>query len=135
MPASSRNRPQPVTRDSKLIRTIADVGCALGTRGVTAEHHWRVNIPGSPQSDETQRGYWFPRVRERGRGSDGVNQHGRPDKMSVAPQRMSSRRCRGIFEAAAVGVPDRKAGETVKLLLLVPKDPIVSEADMPEYCK
>jgi long-chain acyl-CoA synthetase len=40
----------------------------------------------------------------------------------------------GILECAAVGVPDAKAGEAVKLVL-VRKDPKVSEADVRAYCE
>ena len=40
----------------------------------------------------------------------------------------------GILECAAVGVPDAKAGEAVKLVL-VRSDPAVSEADVRRYCE
>ena len=40
----------------------------------------------------------------------------------------------GILECAAVGVPDAKAGEAVKLVI-VRKDPGVSEADVRAYCE
>ncbi len=40
----------------------------------------------------------------------------------------------GILECAAVGVPDEKAGEAVKLVI-VRKDPKVSEADVRAYCE
>jgi long-chain acyl-CoA synthetase len=40
----------------------------------------------------------------------------------------------GILECAAVGVPDAKAGEAVKVVI-VKKDPSVSEADVRAYCE
>ena len=40
----------------------------------------------------------------------------------------------GVLECAAVGVPDERAGEAVKLFV-VRKDPVLSEADLAEYCK
>jgi long-chain acyl-CoA synthetase len=40
----------------------------------------------------------------------------------------------GVLEAAAVGVPDAKAGEAVKLVI-VRKDPSVTEADVRAYCE
>ncbi len=40
----------------------------------------------------------------------------------------------GILECACVGVPDAKTGEAVKLVI-VKKDPNVSEADVRAYCK
>ena len=40
----------------------------------------------------------------------------------------------GILECAAVGVPDAKAGEAVKVVI-VKKDPNVSEADVRAYCE
>lgn len=40
----------------------------------------------------------------------------------------------GILECAAVGVPDEKSGEAVKLVL-VKKDPKVTEADVRAYCE
>ncbi|GAP37520.1 long-chain-fatty-acid--CoA ligase [Piscinibacter sakaiensis] len=40
----------------------------------------------------------------------------------------------GVLECAAVGVPDAKAGEAVKLVL-VRSDPNVSEADVRAYCE
>jgi long-chain acyl-CoA synthetase len=40
----------------------------------------------------------------------------------------------GILECAAVGVPDAKAGEAVKLVI-VKKDPAVTEADVRAYCE
>jgi long-chain acyl-CoA synthetase len=40
----------------------------------------------------------------------------------------------GVLECAAVGVPDAKAGEAVKLVV-VKKDPAVSEADVRAYCE
>jgi long-chain acyl-CoA synthetase len=40
----------------------------------------------------------------------------------------------GILECAAVGVPDEKAGEAVKVVL-VKKDPKLSEADVRSFCE
>ena len=40
----------------------------------------------------------------------------------------------GVLEAAAVGVPDEKAGEAVKVVL-VKKDPAVTEADVRAWCE
>ena len=40
----------------------------------------------------------------------------------------------GVLECAAVGVPDAKAGEAVKVVI-VKKDPNVSEADVRAYCE
>ncbi len=40
----------------------------------------------------------------------------------------------GILECAAVGVPDAKAGEAVKVVI-VKKDPAVTEADVRAYCE
>jgi long-chain acyl-CoA synthetase len=40
----------------------------------------------------------------------------------------------GVLECAAVGVPDEKAGEAVKVVL-VKKDPALSEADVRTYCE
>jgi long-chain acyl-CoA synthetase len=40
----------------------------------------------------------------------------------------------GVLECAAVGVPDAKAGEAVKLVV-VKKDPAVTEADIRAYCE
>lgn len=40
----------------------------------------------------------------------------------------------GILECAAVGVPDEKAGEAVKLVI-VKKNPAVTEADVRAYCE
>lgn len=40
----------------------------------------------------------------------------------------------GVLECACVGVPDAKTGEAVKLVI-VKKDPDVSEADVRAYCK
>jgi long-chain acyl-CoA synthetase len=40
----------------------------------------------------------------------------------------------GILECAAVGVPDQRSGEAVKLFA-VKKDPNVTEADLVKYCK
>jgi long-chain acyl-CoA synthetase len=40
----------------------------------------------------------------------------------------------GVLECAAVGVPDAKAGEAVKLLV-VKQDPQLSEADIRRFCE
>ena len=40
----------------------------------------------------------------------------------------------GVLECAAVGVPDAKAGEAVKVVV-VKKDPAVTEADVRSYCE
>jgi long-chain acyl-CoA synthetase len=40
----------------------------------------------------------------------------------------------GVLECAAVGVPDEKAGEAVKVVI-VKKDPAVTEADVRAYCE
>src|SRR5512145_717991 len=40
----------------------------------------------------------------------------------------------GILECAAVGIPDEKAGEAVKLVI-VKKNPAVTEADVRAYCE
>jgi long-chain acyl-CoA synthetase len=40
----------------------------------------------------------------------------------------------GVLECAAVGVPDAKAGEAVKLVI-VKKDPAITEADVRAYCE
>jgi len=40
----------------------------------------------------------------------------------------------GILECAAIGIPDEKAGEAVKLVI-VRKDPAVGEADVRAYCE
>jgi long-chain acyl-CoA synthetase len=40
----------------------------------------------------------------------------------------------GIMECAAVGVPDEKAGEVVKVVI-VKKDPAVTEADVRHWCE
>jgi len=40
----------------------------------------------------------------------------------------------GVLEAAAVGVPDEKSGETVKLVI-VKKNPALTEADVRAYCE
>jgi long-chain acyl-CoA synthetase len=39
-----------------------------------------------------------------------------------------------VLECAAVGVPDEKAGEAVKLVI-VKKDPAVTEADVRAFCE
>ena len=40
----------------------------------------------------------------------------------------------GVLECAAVGIPDSKTGETVKLII-VKKDPALTEAQVREYCR
>jgi long-chain acyl-CoA synthetase len=40
----------------------------------------------------------------------------------------------GVLECAAVGVPDERSGEAVKLFV-VRKDPALTEADLAEYCR
>jgi long-chain acyl-CoA synthetase len=40
----------------------------------------------------------------------------------------------GVLECAAVGVPDERAGEAVKLFV-VRKDPALTDADLMDYCK
>jgi long-chain acyl-CoA synthetase len=40
----------------------------------------------------------------------------------------------GVLEAAAVGVPDERSGEAVKLVI-VKKDPALTEADVRAYCE
>lgn len=42
--------------------------------------------------------------------------------------------CPGVLECAVVGVPDEKTGEAVKLVI-VKKDPSLTEAQVKEYCK
>jgi len=42
--------------------------------------------------------------------------------------------CPGVLECAAVGVPDERSGEAVKLVI-VKKDPALTEAQVREYCK
>ena len=42
--------------------------------------------------------------------------------------------CPGVLECAAVGVPDEKTGEAVKLVV-VKKDPALTEAQVQAYCK
>ncbi len=42
--------------------------------------------------------------------------------------------CPGVLECAAVGVPDEKTGEAVKLVI-VKKDPALTESDVREYCR
>jgi hypothetical protein len=42
--------------------------------------------------------------------------------------------CPGVLECAVVGVPDDKTGEAVKLVI-VKKDPALTEAQVREYCK
>jgi long-chain acyl-CoA synthetase len=40
----------------------------------------------------------------------------------------------GVLECAAIGVPDEKSGEAVKLFV-VKQDPTLTEADLAEYCR
>jgi long-chain acyl-CoA synthetase len=40
----------------------------------------------------------------------------------------------GILECAAIGVPDEKSGEAVKLVI-VRKDPAITEAAVRAYCE
>jgi long-chain acyl-CoA synthetase len=40
----------------------------------------------------------------------------------------------GVLEVAAVGVPDEKSGEAVKLVI-VKKNPALTEADVRAYCE
>ena len=42
--------------------------------------------------------------------------------------------CPGVLECAAVGIPDEKTGEAVKLVI-VKKDPALTESDVREYCR
>ncbi len=42
--------------------------------------------------------------------------------------------CPGVLECAAVGIPDEKTGEAVKLVI-VKKDPALTETDVREYCR
>lgn len=42
--------------------------------------------------------------------------------------------CPGVMECAAVGVPDQKTGEAVKLVI-VKKDPSLTEADVRDFCR
>jgi long-chain acyl-CoA synthetase len=42
--------------------------------------------------------------------------------------------CPGVMECAAVGVPDEKTGEAVKLVI-VKKDPSLTEDQIREYCR
>jgi len=42
--------------------------------------------------------------------------------------------CPGVLEAGAVGVPDARTGEAVKLVV-VRKDPALTEADLAAYCR
>jgi long-chain acyl-CoA synthetase len=42
--------------------------------------------------------------------------------------------CPGVLECAAVGVPDEKTGEAVKLVI-VKKDPALTESEVREYCR
>jgi long-chain acyl-CoA synthetase len=40
----------------------------------------------------------------------------------------------GVLECAVIGIPDERSGEAVKLVV-VKKDPALTEADVREYCK
>ena len=40
----------------------------------------------------------------------------------------------GVLECAAIGIPDEKSGEAVKLFV-VKDDPTLSEADVASYCR
>jgi long-chain acyl-CoA synthetase len=40
----------------------------------------------------------------------------------------------GVLEAGAVGIPDARTGEAVKLVV-VRKDPALTEADLVAYCR
>ena len=42
--------------------------------------------------------------------------------------------CPGVLECAVVGVPDEKTGEAVKLVI-VKKDPVLTEAQVKEFCR
>jgi long-chain acyl-CoA synthetase len=42
--------------------------------------------------------------------------------------------CPGVLECAVVGVPDEKTGEAVKLVI-VKKDPALTEAQVKEFCR
>ena len=42
--------------------------------------------------------------------------------------------CPGVLECAAIGIPDEKTGEAVKLVV-VKKDPSLSEAQIHDYCR
>jgi long-chain acyl-CoA synthetase len=42
--------------------------------------------------------------------------------------------CPGVLECAAVGVPDEKTGEAVKLVI-VKKDPSLTEGSVRDYCR
>jgi len=42
--------------------------------------------------------------------------------------------CPGVLECAAIGIPDEKTGETVKLVV-VKKDPTLTEAQIQDYCR
>ena len=42
--------------------------------------------------------------------------------------------CPGVLECAAVGIPDEKTGEAVKLVI-VKKEPALTESDVREYCR
>jgi long-chain acyl-CoA synthetase len=42
--------------------------------------------------------------------------------------------CPGVLECAAIGVPDEKTGETVKLVV-VRKDPALTESQIMAYCR
>ena len=40
----------------------------------------------------------------------------------------------GVLEAGAIGVPDARSGEAVKLIV-VPRDPALTEAELIEHCR
>jgi long-chain acyl-CoA synthetase len=42
--------------------------------------------------------------------------------------------CPGVLECAAVGVPDEKTGEAVRLVI-VKKNPALTESDVRDYCR
>ena len=42
--------------------------------------------------------------------------------------------CPGVMESAAVGVPDEKTGEAIKLVI-VKKDPALTEQAVRDYCQ
>jgi long-chain acyl-CoA synthetase len=42
--------------------------------------------------------------------------------------------CRGVVECAAIGVPDEKQGEAIKIFV-VKNDPILTEEDVAQYCR
>ena len=42
--------------------------------------------------------------------------------------------CQGVLECAAIGIPDSKSGEAIKLFV-VKSDPIITEDDIFKYCR